>query len=76
MRRDPADPGLRALAALSAHLAAVRDGWLYALDGDAISRQGPRIVGGAARCARRSTRCGASAARALSARSLPLRLPC
>ncbi|MEP7300081.1 MAG: cobalamin-binding protein [Caldimonas sp.] len=29
-------------------LAALRGGWMYVLNGDAISRQGPRIVGGVA----------------------------
>jgi iron complex transport system substrate-binding protein len=29
-------------------MVAVRRSWLYTLDGDAISRQGPRIVDGAA----------------------------
>lgn len=45
-RRDPASPsfaGWRRYASLTA----VRRGWLYTLDGDAISRQGPRIVEGA-----------------------------
>lgn len=46
LRRDP-DAG--AFAAWRAHprLAAVKGRWLYTLNGDAISRQGPRIVDGA-----------------------------
>ena len=44
-RRDPTH---RAFARWTAfpRLTAVRRGWLYALPGDAISRQGPRIVDG------------------------------
>ncbi|HEY2561962.1 MAG TPA: cobalamin-binding protein [Caldimonas sp.] len=45
-RRDPANPGF-ALWRPQPRMTAVRHGWLYALDGDAISRQGPRIVDGA-----------------------------
>ena len=46
-RRDPASPafgGWRRQAGLTA----VRRDWLYMLNGDAISRQGPRIVDGVA----------------------------
>jgi iron complex transport system substrate-binding protein len=43
------DPGAAAFAVWRRHatLAAVKGGWLYTLNGDAISRQGPRIVDGA-----------------------------
>ena len=43
------DAGAAALAVWRRHatLAAVKGGWLYTLNGDAISRQGPRIVDGA-----------------------------
>lgn len=43
------DPGNSNFAAWRRHadLKAVRRGWLYTLDGDAISRPGPRIVDGA-----------------------------
>ena len=46
-RREPASPSF---ATWRRHpgLVAVRRGWLYTLNGDAISRQGPRIVDGAA----------------------------
>jgi len=46
-RRDPANPSF---AEWHRHpgMTAVRRSWLYSLDGDAISRQGPRIVAGAA----------------------------
>jgi len=46
-RRDPANPSF---AEWHRHprMTAVRRAWLYALDGDAISRQGPRVVDGAA----------------------------
>jgi iron complex transport system substrate-binding protein len=46
LRRDVDAP---AFAAWRRHpgVAAVRGGWLYTLNGDAISRQGPRIVDGA-----------------------------
>jgi iron complex transport system substrate-binding protein len=45
LRRDP-----DAFAAWRVHprLAAVKGRWLYTLNGDAISRQGPRIIDGAA----------------------------
>jgi iron complex transport system substrate-binding protein len=46
-RRDPANPSF-ALWQPHARMTAVRHGWLYALNGDAISRQGPRIVDGTA----------------------------
>jgi len=46
-RRDPGNPSF---AAWHRHrsLTAVRRSWLYALNGDNISRQGPRVVDGAA----------------------------
>jgi len=46
-RRDPGNPSF---AAWHRHrsMTAVRRSWLYALNGDNISRQGPRIVDGAA----------------------------
>ena len=46
-QRDPANPAF-APWRRHARMVAVRRGWLYTLDGDAISRQGPRIVDGAA----------------------------
>jgi len=46
-QRDPASPSF-ALWRRQTHMVAVRRGWLYTLNGDAISRQGPRIVDGAA----------------------------
>lgn len=46
-QRDPASPAF-ALWRRHPRMVAVRRGWLYTLDGDAISRQGPRIVEGAA----------------------------
>ena len=46
-QRDPASPSF-ALWRGHTHMVAVRRGWLYTLNGDAISRQGPRIVDGAA----------------------------
>ena len=46
-QRDPASPSF-ALWRPHTHMVAVRRGWLYTLNGDAISRQGPRIVDGAA----------------------------
>jgi len=46
-RRDP-DSAAFALWRRQPRLTAVRHGWLYTLDGDLISRQGPRIVDGAA----------------------------
>ena len=46
-RRDP-DSTAFALWRRQPRLTAVRHGWLYTLDGDLISRQGPRIVDGAA----------------------------
>jgi iron complex transport system substrate-binding protein len=45
-RRDPDDPLLAGWQRYP-HLTAVRRGWLYTLPGDAITRQGPRIVEGA-----------------------------
>lgn len=45
-QRDPASPSF-ALWRRHPRMVAVRRGWLYTLDGDAISRQGPRIVDGA-----------------------------
>jgi iron complex transport system substrate-binding protein len=47
VRRDPGDASF-ALWRQYSSLAAVRGRWLYVLNGDAISRQGPRIVDGAA----------------------------
>ena len=46
-RRDPGNPSF---AAWHRHrsMTAVRRSWLYALNGDTISRQGPRVVDGAA----------------------------
>jgi iron complex transport system substrate-binding protein len=46
-RRDPGNPSF---AAWQRHhsMTAVRRSWLYALNGDNISRQGPRVVDGAA----------------------------
>ncbi|HEY2187094.1 MAG TPA: cobalamin-binding protein [Caldimonas sp.] len=44
-QRDPANPSF-ALWQPHARMTAVRHGWLYVLNGDAISRQGPRIVDG------------------------------
>ena len=46
-RRDPANPSF---AAWHRHgsMTAVRRAWLYSLNGDNISRQGPRVVDGAA----------------------------
>ena len=46
-RRDP-DASAFALWRRQPRMVAVRRGWLYTLDGDLISRQGPRIVDGAA----------------------------
>jgi iron complex transport system substrate-binding protein len=46
-RRDPDNPAF-ALWRRQPRMVAVRRGWLYALDGDLISRQGPRIVEGVA----------------------------
>jgi len=46
-RRDP-DASAFALWRRQSRMVAVRRGWLYTLDGDLISRQGPRIVDGAA----------------------------
>ena len=46
-QRDPANPSF-ALWRPHARMTAVRRGWLYTLNGDAISRQGPRIVAGTA----------------------------
>lgn len=46
-QRDPANPAFASWRR-HARMLAVRRGWLYTLDGDAISRQGPRIVDGAA----------------------------
>jgi len=46
-QRDPANPAF-ALWRRHPRMVAVRRSWLYTLDGDAISRQGPRIVDGAA----------------------------
>ena len=45
--RDPQSPSF-ALWRRHPSMRAVRRGWLFTLDGDAISRQGPRIVAGAA----------------------------
>ena len=45
-KRDP-DNAAFALWRRQPRMVAVRRGWLYALDGDLISRQGPRIVDGA-----------------------------
>ena len=44
------DPGNASFAAWHRHrsMTAVRRSWLYALNGDNISRQGPRVVDGAA----------------------------
>jgi iron complex transport system substrate-binding protein len=47
LRRDPAGRSF-ALWRRHAALSAIRGGWLYVLNGDAISRQGPRIADGAA----------------------------
>jgi len=46
LRRDPDAPSFAAWRRYP-RLAAVRGRWLYVLNGDAISRQGPRIVDGA-----------------------------
>jgi iron complex transport system substrate-binding protein len=46
-RREPESPAF-ALWRRQPRMIAVRRGWLYTLDGDLISRQGPRIVDGAA----------------------------
>lgn len=46
-QRDPASTNF-ALWRRHARMVAVRRGWLYTLNGDAISRQGPRIVDGTA----------------------------
>ena len=46
-QRDPESASF-ALWRRHGQMVAVRRGWLYTLDGDAISRQGPRIVDGAA----------------------------
>ena len=46
-RRDP-DASAFALWRRQPRMVAVRRAWLYTLDGDLISRQGPRIVDGAA----------------------------
>jgi iron complex transport system substrate-binding protein len=46
-QRAPANPAF-ALWQPHARMTAVRHGWLYVVNGDAISRQGPRIVDGAA----------------------------
>ena len=46
-QRDPASASF-ALWRRHAQMVAVRRSWLYTLDGDVISRQGPRIVDGAA----------------------------
>ena len=46
-KRDPANAAF-ALWRRQPRMVAVRRGWLYTLDGDLISRQGPRIVDGAA----------------------------
>ena len=46
-RRDPANPSFAEWHRHPA-MTAVRRSWLYSLDGDAISRQGPRVVEGAA----------------------------
>ena len=46
-RRDP-DASAFALWRRQSRMVAARRGWLYTLDGDLISRQGPRIVDGAA----------------------------
>ena len=46
-RRDPGNASF-AVWQRNGRMTAVKRGWLYALDGDAISRQGPRIVEGAA----------------------------
>jgi len=54
LRRDPDAPSFAAWRRYP-RLAAVRGRWLYVLNGDAISRQGPRIVDGA------SAVCGALA---------------
>ena len=45
-RREPESPAF-ALWRRQPRMVAVRRGWLYTLDGDLISRQGPRIVDGA-----------------------------
>jgi len=46
-RRDPANPSFAEWHRHPA-MTAVRKTWLYSLDGDSISRQGPRVVDGAA----------------------------
>ena len=46
-RRDPANPSFAAWHRHGA-MTAVRRAWLYTLNGDNISRQGPRVVDGAA----------------------------
>ncbi|MEO8079882.1 MAG: cobalamin-binding protein [Caldimonas sp.] len=46
LKRDPTHPAF-ALWRRQPTLTAVRRGWLFAINGDAISRQGPRIVAGA-----------------------------
>lgn len=46
LRRDPQHPAFEVWRRYG-KLEAVRRGWLFSLDGDAISRQGPRIVDGA-----------------------------
>lgn len=61
--REPAAPGF-AVWQRHRNLAATRGGFFYALDGDAISRQGPRIADGvAAVCAALDEVRGASASR-------------
>jgi len=47
LRRDPQHPAF-AVWRRYARMGAVQRGWLFAINGDAISRQGPRIVAGAA----------------------------
>jgi len=46
VRRDPADPAYARWLRFR-DLAAVRNRWLYALDGDIVTRPGPRIARGA-----------------------------
>jgi len=46
-KREPDNPAF-AIWRRQPRMVAVRRGWLYTLDGDLISRQGPRIVDGAA----------------------------
>jgi iron complex transport system substrate-binding protein len=46
-RREPTNPSFATWRRHEA-MVAVKRGWLYTLNGDAISRQGPRIVDGAA----------------------------